>query len=61
MPPQVHFTHEGHSTILAREWFEALMLPAVCDQIRGLTERLATEATLMRFLSCVNVRVFLHV
>lgn len=61
MSPQVHFTHKRHSTVITREWFESFVLPAVCDQIRRLAERLAAEATLVRFLARVNVRVFFHV
>ena len=61
MPPQINFSHKRDSAVLTREWLEPLMLPTVRDQIGRLTEGLATKTTLMRFLPCVDVGVFLHI
>ena len=61
MASKVNFAVECSIANAAREWFEARMFAAVGDEIRRLAERLAALQALMAFLSCVDVRVFLHV
>lgn len=49
---EVHLTLEGSAAELTREGFEAGVLPAVGDQVRGLRERFPAHRTLVRLLSC---------
>ena len=50
MLPQVNLALESGATIPTGEWLNPSMLTHVCNQIAALTECLATNATLVRFL-----------
>lgn len=52
VPPQVHLALEGSAAQVAGEGFEARVLAAVRDQVRGLTEGLPTHLALVRLLTC---------
>lgn len=58
---EINFAVERSIANAARERFETRMFTTVSDEIRRLTEGFATLQALVRLLSRVNVRVFLHV
>ena len=48
--PEVDFSLEGPTALGAGEGLEARVLPAVSDEVGTLTERLAADRALVRFL-----------
>ena len=61
MSSELDLPEERHTTLLARERLEVLVLATVRDEVGGLPERLAALRALVRLLARVNVRVLLHV
>ena len=62
MSSELDLPEERHTTLLARERLEVLVLATVRrDEVGGPTERLAALGALVRLLARVNVRVLLHV
>lgn len=51
---EVHFPLEALRTDFAAERFEAGVFATVCDEIGALAERLATNLTLVWFLTCLS-------
>ena len=61
VPPKVNLPLESLFTNPAGEGFVAAVFPHVGDEVRGLAESLATNHTLVRFLTRVDVGVLFHV
>ena len=51
MTTTIHLSLEGPSTNFTSERLETGVFPRVGDKVRGLTERLATDCTLVGLLS----------
>jgi len=58
---EINFAVECSIANAARERFETRMFATVSDEIRRLTKRFPALQALVRLLSRVNIRVFLHV
>lgn len=61
VPSKINFSIECTIAHLTRKRFETGVFPAVCDEVWRLAKSLATLQTLVRFFSCVNIRVLFHV
>ena len=58
---KVDFPVKGLATGFTGKRLETHVLSAVCDQVGRLAKAFTTLPTVMRFLSGVNKRVFLHI
>lgn len=58
--PQVHLPLETFPAEVTAEGLEARVLPAVCDQVGALTERLPTHLTLVWLLTWKQGQVQLN-
>lgn len=56
VPPQVYFPLEAFPAEVTAERFEARVFPAVCDEVRALTEGLPAHLALVRLLPCGRKR-----
>lgn len=61
MPTQVNLALERSKALVTGVRLVASVLSGVCDQIRGLTEGLATDCALVRLLASMDIGVLLHV
>lgn len=59
--PEIDFPLKCFGAQITLKRFVTGVFPRMSDQIRTLTERFTTNDTLVRLLTSMSVRVFLHV
>lgn len=52
---------EAFATQITAKGLESCVLPTVSDEVGALTKGFSTHLTLVRFLTCMNEGVFLHI